>query len=77
ADERKSLRRELEVMDILLDESILDLADEALKARYETALKNKAKMGIDLRHGYLNCSYCLVNDYILVYRFSSNVSFFC
>jgi hypothetical protein len=35
------LRRELEVMDILLDESILDLADEALKARYETALKKK------------------------------------
>jgi hypothetical protein len=40
-EERKSLRRELEIMDIILDESILDLADEALQTKYETELKKK------------------------------------
>jgi hypothetical protein len=40
AEERKSLRNELEVMDIILDESILDLADEALQSKYETMLKD-------------------------------------
>ncbi|MDR1538962.1 MAG: hypothetical protein LBU32_13385 [Clostridiales bacterium] len=41
ADERKSLRRELEAVDIMLDESILDLADEALADKYETEIKAK------------------------------------
>jgi hypothetical protein len=37
----KSLRRRMEKMDIWVDESILDLADMALLAKYETELKKK------------------------------------